>query len=104
VLCRQFLESEHGALTFCVVDGGSTGVEIAGALSELLHVELAKDYPNLPVDKAKVLLYEQWPHLLAPFAPKLRVYAQKALEERGVEVHTGTGVAKIGAGQHRSFD
>ena len=87
---------EDGALTFCVVGGGSTGVEIAGALSELLHDELAKDYPNLPVDQAKVILYEQSPHLLAPFAPKLRVYAQKALEERGVEVHTNIGVTKIG--------
>jgi NADH:ubiquinone reductase (H+-translocating) len=86
---------EEGALTFCVVGGGATGVEIAGAVSELLHVELAEDYPNLPVDKAQVLLYEHSPHLLPPFAPKLQVYAQKALEERGVKVHTGTGVSKI---------
>ena len=86
---------EEGALTFCVVGGGATGVEIAGAVSELLHVELAEDYPNLPVDKAQVLLYEFSPHLLAPFVPKLQVYAQKALEERGVKVHTGTGVSKI---------
>jgi NADH:ubiquinone reductase (H+-translocating) len=89
---------EDGALTFCVVGGGPTGVEIAGAVSELLHVELANDYPNLPLDKAKVFLYEHAPYLLAPFAPKLRAYAQKALEERGVEVHTGTGVSKIGPG------
>ena len=87
---------EKGALTFCIVGGGSTGVEVAGALSELLHAELAKDYPNLPVDQARVLLYEQSPHLLAPFVSKLRVYAHKALEERGVEVHISTGVAKIG--------
>src|SRR5215468_6750281 len=86
---------EEGALTFCVVGGGATGVEIAGAVSELLHVELAEDYPNLPVDKAQVLLYEHSPHLLPPFVPKLQVYAQKALEERGVKVHTGTGVSKI---------
>ena len=88
---------EEGALNFCVVGGGATGVEIAGAVSELLHVELAKDYPNLPVDKAQVLLYENSPHLLAPFVPKLQVYTQKALEERGVKVHTGTGVSKIAA-------
>ena len=87
---------DQGALTFCIVGGGATGVEIAGALSELLHFELAKDYPNLPLDQAKVLLYEQSPHLLAPFVPKLQAYAQKALEERGVEVHTSTGVTKIG--------
>jgi len=46
--------------------------------------------------KAKVMLYEHAAHLLAPFAPKLQTYAQRALQERGVEVHTGTGVRKIG--------
>ena len=41
---------DDGALTFCVVGGGPTGVELAGALVELLHAELKEDYPNLPVD------------------------------------------------------
>src|SRR5215510_11692016 len=87
---------DDGALTFCVVGGGPTGVELAGALAELLHAELREDYSNLPVDKAQVLLYEHAPHLLMPLVPRLRTYAQKALEERGVKVHTGTGVSKIG--------
>jgi NADH:ubiquinone reductase (H+-translocating) len=88
----------EGALTFCVVGGGATGVEVAGALSELLHVELTKDYPNLPVDKAKVLLFEHSPNLLGAFEPKLETYARRALEERGVEVNTGMGVTKIDPG------
>ena len=46
--------ADDGALTFCVVGGGATGVELTGALVELLHTELKKDYPNLPVDKAQV--------------------------------------------------
>jgi len=87
---------DDGALTFCVVGGGPTGVELAGALVELLRAELKEDYPNLPVDDAQVLLYEYSPQLLGTFAPKLESYARKALEERGVKVHTGTGVAKIG--------
>jgi NADH:ubiquinone reductase (H+-translocating) len=87
---------DDGALTFCVVGGGPTGVELAGALVELLRDELKEDYPNLPVDKAQVFLYDHSPHLLATFAPRLESYAQKALEERGVKVHTGTGVSKIG--------
>jgi NADH dehydrogenase len=87
---------DDGALNFCIVGGGPTGVELAGALSELLHTELTKDYPNLPVDKAEVLLYEHSPNLLRMFAPKLETYARTALEERGVKVQTGTGVAKIG--------
>jgi NADH dehydrogenase len=87
---------DDGALNFCVVGGGPTGVELAGALVELLHTELKEDYPNLPVDNAQVLLYEHSPNLLGTFAPKLESYARTALEERGVKVHTGTGVAKIG--------
>jgi NADH:ubiquinone reductase (H+-translocating) len=87
---------DDGALNFCVVGGGPTGVELAGALVELLRAELKEDYPNLPVDDAQVLLYEHSPNLLATFAPKLETYARKALEERGVKVHTGTGVSKIG--------
>ena len=87
---------DDGALNFCVVGGGTTGVEVSGALAELLHTEIKQDYPNLPVDAARVLLYEALPHLLAPFKPKLQNYAQQALEERGVKVHTGTGVRKVG--------
>ncbi len=87
---------DDGALNFCVVGGGPTGVELAGALVELLHADLKADYPNLPMDDAQVLLYEHSPNLLGTFAPKLESYARKALEERGVKVHTGTGVRKIG--------
>jgi NADH:ubiquinone reductase (H+-translocating) len=86
---------DEGALNFCVVGGGSTGVEVSGALADLLHTEMKQDYPNLPVDSAQVLLYEGAPHLLGPFKPELQNYALKALEERGVKVHTGTGVRKV---------
>ena len=87
--------ADDGALTFCVVGGGATGVEIAGALSELLHEELKEDYPNLPVEQAEVHLYEMGPCLLGPFKPKLQEYAKQALEERGVRVHLGEGVVKV---------
>jgi NADH:ubiquinone reductase (H+-translocating) len=86
---------DDGALTFCIVGGGPTGTELAGAMSELLHAEFAEDYPNLPVDKTRIILYEHSPNLLAPFKPKLRDYARKTLEERGIEVHTGTGVKEV---------
>ncbi len=86
---------DDGALTFCIVGGGATGVETAGAVAELLHVELKEDYPNLPVDQAQVHLYELGTHLLGPFKPKLQDYARRALEERDVEVHLGEGVVEV---------
>jgi len=86
---------DEGALTFCIIGGGPTGVETAGAMSELLNTEIKADYPNLPIDRARVVIYEHSPHLLAHFQLKLRDYAQRALEERGVEVHTGTGVTDV---------
>jgi NADH dehydrogenase len=92
---NQALAAE-GALTFCIVGGGPTGVELAGALAELLSSELAADFPNLPVHDAKILLYEHTPHLLGPFLPKLQAYAQRELEHRGVTVRTGVGVTRIG--------
>lgn len=88
---------DDGALTFCVVGGGATGVEVAGALAELISDELKKDYPNLPVDKASVHLYEMGPELLSPFKPKLRAYARKALADRSVVVHTDEGVGEVEA-------
>jgi NADH dehydrogenase len=87
---------DDGALTFCIVGGGPTGVELAGALAELLHSDLTKDYPTLPLDRARLILYEYSPHLLGSFKPKLQAYARKELEARGVEVRAGTGVTKVG--------
>ena len=86
---------DDGALTFCVVGGGATGVETSGALSELIRREFAKDYPNLPMDRAEVHLFEAGPELLAPFKPRLRAYAKRALEKRGVKVHLGEGVVEV---------
>ncbi|HEY8173241.1 MAG TPA: NAD(P)/FAD-dependent oxidoreductase [Dehalococcoidia bacterium] len=86
---------EDGSLTFAVVGGGATGVEISGALAELISEELREDYPDLPVERAEVHLFEFGPSLLAPFKAQLQKYAQKALEERGVHVHLGEGVTEI---------
>lgn len=88
---------DDGALTFCVVGGGPTGIETAGALAELLHAVAEKDYPNLPIRaKAQIVLFEHGPHLLAPFKSNLQEYAKKALEKLGVTVRLGEGVVEIG--------
>ena len=88
--------ADDGALNVCIVGGGPTGVEMAGALADLIFVEFRKDYPSVPIDKAQVLLYEHAPSLLRMFKPELQTYAVEELTQRGVKVHTGCGVAKIG--------
>jgi len=86
---------EDGALNIVVVGGGPTGVETAGAMAELYRGDLAKDYPGVEPEDARVILVEAGPELFGMFKPKLRDYAEKALTERDVEVRTGTAVASV---------
>jgi NADH dehydrogenase len=86
---------EDGALNIVVVGGGPTGVETAGALTELYRSAFAKDYPEIPQDEARVILVEAGPELFSMFKPKLREYASEALTDRGVEVRTGSAVASV---------
>lgn len=76
-------------MTFVVVGGGPTGVEYAGALGELLGGVLARDFPDLEVDRARVVLLEAQGRLLAEFPAELGDYARRRLEKVGVDVRPG---------------
>jgi NADH:ubiquinone reductase (H+-translocating) len=80
-------------LTFCIVGGGPTGVEYAGALSELARLVLPREYPELAPSALRILLLEGGDRLLPTFAPSLSAYAHRELEQRGVDVRTNTLVA-----------
>src|SRR5436190_3414393 len=86
---------DDGSLNVVVVGGGPTGVETAGAIAELYRGNLAKDYPDVRPEDARVILVEAGPDLFPMFKPKLREYAHKALTDRAVEVNTGTAVASV---------
>ncbi|HEX2577471.1 MAG TPA: NAD(P)/FAD-dependent oxidoreductase [Aquihabitans sp.] len=88
---------DEGSLSFVVVGGGPTGVEVAGALVELIDKVLRRDFKHLPVDRARVVLVEMLDHLLAPFSEPSQRHARQGLEERGVEVRTGAQVARVRA-------
>jgi NADH dehydrogenase len=86
---------DDGALTFAVVGGGATGVEVAGALAELFTVVLRRDFPQLDVGKTRIVLLEMGDDLLPAFGPASRSHARATLEDRGVEVRTGEAVDEI---------
>jgi NADH:ubiquinone reductase (H+-translocating) len=81
-------------LTFVVVGGGPTGVEMAGTMSELARKALAADFRHIDLRNARVILVEAGPRLLASFPESLGAYARRALERLGVEVRLGTPVTR----------
>jgi NADH dehydrogenase len=87
--------AEDGALHVVVVGGGPTGVESAGALSELYRNNFADDYPDLHAEHARITLVEAAPELFGMFHQKLRDYTKEALEERGVDVVLGEIVESV---------
>jgi NADH dehydrogenase len=86
---------EDGALNVVVVGGGPTGVESVGAMAELYRNGFSEDYPDIPQERARLVLVEAGPSLFSMFKPSLRDYTAKALEQRGVEVMLGEPVAKV---------
>jgi NADH dehydrogenase len=78
-----------------VIGGGPTGVELTGALVELLKLVLGRDYQDLPPALARVVLLEGTDRLLPAFPERLGRHARKVLERRGVEVLTGTLVSQV---------
>ncbi|MEA2656382.1 MAG: hypothetical protein QOI23_1747 [Chloroflexota bacterium] len=88
-------EQRKAMLTFAVVGAGPTGVELAGSLSELIHLVLRKDYRDLDLAEVRVLLLEAADSVLAPFTPALRESARRALAKKGVEVKLGAKVEAV---------
>jgi NADH:ubiquinone reductase (H+-translocating) len=77
------------AMTFVIIGGGPTGVEMAGAIAEIARYTLAKDFRHIDPSQARVILIESEPRLLASFPEDLSASAMKQLVDLGVEVRTG---------------
>ncbi len=86
-------------LTFVVVGGGPTGVELAGALSEISRHALANDFRDIDPESARVILIEGGPRLLAAYQEDMSAFAKRALERLGVNVWTGSIVTNVTEGQ-----
>jgi len=86
-------------LTFVVIGGGPTGVELAGALAEISRQSLARDFRHFDPGSARIILVEASPVLLANFPDTLRDAARKDLERLGVEIRTETMVTSVASGR-----
>jgi NADH dehydrogenase len=84
-------------MTFVIVGAGPTGVELAGTIAELAQDTLPPDFRNIDTQKARVVLIEAGPRVLAGFPDDLSAYAQRSLESIGVEVVLGQAVTECSA-------
>ena len=90
-------ERIRALLTFVIVGGGPTGVELAGAIAELAHRTLRGDFRHINVGDARIILVEAMPRLLNAFPESLSAKATRKLERLGVEVRSDQAVEAVDA-------
>ncbi len=101
LLAFELAERERDAvrhrelLTFVIIGGGPTGVELAGALAEISHNSLKGDFQNIDPTQARIILMEGLDRILPAYPEDLSEKARRSLERLGVEVRTGTRVTNI---------
>src|SRR5215472_1751922 len=88
-------QKAYALLSFVIVGGGPTGVELAGAIAEAVRRALAHDFRHIDPTMARVLLVEGQPRLLAAFPEDLSAHAEQKLRALGVAVRTGTHVEQV---------
>ena len=87
--------AQRRLLTFVIVGGGPTGVELAGALAEIARQSLRKDFRHIRPESSRILLLEGGPHVLGTFPEPLRTKARASLERLGVEVRVNSIVTDV---------
>lgn len=82
-------------LTFVIIGGGATGIEVAGAFVELLRSRIRHEYPTLNLRQVKLILIQSGDRLLGELPPKLGIYTQNYLQKLGVEIRLSTRIDRI---------
>src|SRR5688572_2611375 len=95
--CERDPAKRRALLTFVVVGGGPTGVELAGAIGEMTRFTLAKDFRNIDPKLTRIVLIEAGQRILPSFAPELSSRATSELERLGVQLWTNSSVTRITA-------
>ncbi|PKN36446.1 MAG: FAD-dependent oxidoreductase [Deltaproteobacteria bacterium HGW-Deltaproteobacteria-10] len=88
-------ERRKSLLTFVIVGGGATGVEYSGALTELIHGPLIKDYHGIDFSETRIILLEAAEQLVSAMPANIRDYAARQLREMGVDVRLKSVVAEV---------
>lgn len=91
------VDEQRRLMTFAIIGGGPTGVEIAGSIAELSRHTLVRDFRNIRPETTRIMLIEAGERILSGFAPELSDYARRGLERLGVEVITGRRVDDLAA-------
>jgi NADH dehydrogenase len=97
-------EARRALLTFVIVGGGPTGVETAGALSELIHLVLRKDYPNLDLALVRVILLEASDHLMGNYPRDLQAATLRQLRRKRVEIRLNAALSDYDGRQVKLAD
>jgi len=97
-------ERRRALLTFVIVGGGPTGVELAGAIAEISRHVLVSDFRAIDPRESSIQVLEAGPRILPSFPPGLAGKAQRALERLGVQVRTGCPVREVDAGSVEAGD
>ena len=96
---REMLETgKHPALNFVIIGGGPTGVELAGAISDIAKLYMTKDFRHIDPSSAKVIILEGSPKILGVYPPDLQDAARRQLTELGVMMRTGCHVTDVQPG------
>jgi NADH dehydrogenase len=94
-----YLKGTHEPLTFAIIGGGPTGVELAGAIADIARRAMAKDFKAIDASQARVTIYEGSPDVLNMYPDEVSHKAQRQLEELGVEVRTHSRVTAVEPGR-----
>ncbi|MDE3106217.1 MAG: NAD(P)/FAD-dependent oxidoreductase [Acidobacteriota bacterium] len=96
---RQMLETgSHPPLNFVIIGGGPTGVELAGAISDITKLYMARDFRHINPSEAKVMILEGSPSILGMYPPELQAKARAQLAALGVSMRTGAHVTDVQPG------
>ena len=98
---EAYLTGKHQPLSFAVIGGGPTGVELAGAIADIARRAMARDFKAIDTTTARVTVFEGAPHVLGVYPEELSIKAERQLRELGVEVRTNSLVSAVEPGRIR---